>query len=73
MAEFGGSLVDDSVEAEAARDDIVTLDPNMSAGTTGDGIELEEVQAQPQSAERAPRPLVSLLHMSMGLADQTEL
>ena len=73
MAEFGGSLVDDSIEAEAARDDVMTSDPDMSAGTTGDGIELEEVQPQPQSVERTPRPSVSLLRMSMGLADQTEL
>ena len=42
MAEFGGSLVDESVEAEAARDDIVTPDPDMSSGTTGDVMKLEE-------------------------------
>ena len=39
MAEFGGSLVDDSVEAEAV----------------GDEIELEESQSRPQSTERTPR------------------
>ena len=39
MAEFGGSLVDDSVEVEAARDDIVAPDHNMSSGTTGNEIE----------------------------------
>ena len=47
MAEFGGSLVDGSVEAEAARDD----------------IELEEFQSQPQNAERMPGPSVSLVCM----------
>ena len=48
IAEFGGSLVDESVEAKAARDDIVNLDPDMSSGTTGDEIELEGFQSQPQ-------------------------
>ena len=48
MAEFGGSLVDENVEAEAAGDDIVTLDPDMSSGTMVDGIELEEAQPRRQ-------------------------
>ena len=47
MAEFGGSLADDSVEAKAA----------------GDEIELEESQSRPQSTERMPRLLVSLVCM----------
>ena len=47
VAEFGGSLVNDSFEAEMA----------------GDEIELEEFQSQPQSAERMPGPSVSLIHM----------
>ena len=62
MAEFGGSLVDESVEAEAAADDIVTPDPDMSSGMT-EGIELEEFQSRLHSAERTPGPSVSLLHM----------
>ena len=33
MAEFGGSLVEESVEAEAAEDEIVVP---VSSGTTGD-------------------------------------
>ena len=47
MAEFGVSLVDDSVETEAARDEIVTRAPDMSSGTTRDAseIELEEFQS----------------------------
>ena len=45
MAEFGGSLVDECVEAKATRD--VTLGLDMSSGTTGDVIELEEFQSQP--------------------------
>ena len=49
MAEFGGSLVDGSVEAEASRDDLVTLDPDISLGMTGDVIELERIQSRPQS------------------------
>ena len=55
MAEFGGSLVVDSVEAEAAGDDIVTPDPDMPSGMTEDGIELEEFQSRRQSTERTPR------------------
>ena len=47
IAEFGGSLVDESVEAEAV----------------GDVIELEEFWSQPQSAERMPGPSVSLVCM----------
>ena len=46
MGEFGSSLVDEHVEAEAMGD--VTPDPDMSSGTTGDVIELEEFQSQPQ-------------------------
>ena len=61
MAEFGGSLVDEHVEAETAGN--VTLDPDMSSETTGDVIELEEFLSQPQSAERMPRPLVSPVYM----------
>ena len=38
MAEFGGSLVDASVEAEAVGGEIVTPDPNMSLGTTREEI-----------------------------------
>ena len=57
MADFGGSLVNDSVEAEAVANEIVTLDPDMSSGTTGDALELEEFQSQPQSVERTPGPL----------------
>ena len=37
MEEFGGSLGDDSVEAEATRDEIVTPDPDISSGTRDDG------------------------------------
>ena len=62
-AEFGGSLVDDSVAAEAAGDEIVTPGPDMSSGTMGDEIELEEFQSWPQSAEKTPRPSVSLVRM----------
>ena len=42
MAEFGGSLVDESVEAETARDEIVSPDTDMSSGTTGDAMKLED-------------------------------
>ena len=41
MAEFGGSLVGESVEAEAAADEIVSV-PEKLSGTTGDEFELEE-------------------------------
>ena len=51
MAEFGGSLVDESVEAEAVGGGVVTLDPDISSGTTGDEIELEAFQSPPQGAE----------------------
>lgn len=37
MAEFEGSLVDESVEVEAAQDEVVAPDPDMSSGTTGAG------------------------------------
>ena len=50
MEEFGGSLVDKSVEAEAVGDVIVTLDPGMLSGMTGEAIELGEFQSLPQSA-----------------------
>ena len=65
MAELGGSLMDESVEAEAARDDIVTPDPDVSSGTTrtDDGIEQDEFQSRSQNAERTPRASVSLLRM----------
>ena len=59
MGEFGGSLVDECVEAEAMGD--VTPDPDMSSGTTGDVIELEEFQSH--SADRTPGPSVSLVCM----------
>ena len=61
MAEFGGSLVDESVEAEAAGD--VTPGSDMSSEMTGDMIELEEFQSQSQGAERMPGPSVSLVCM----------
>ena len=61
MAEFGGSLVDEHVEAEAVGD--VTPGSDMSSETTGDMIKLEEFQFQPQSAERMPGPSVSLVSM----------
>ena len=60
MAEFGGSLVDESVAAEALWEEV---EPSVPAGTTEGGIELEEFQPRPQSAERTPRPSVSLVHM----------
>ena len=63
MAEFGGSLVNDSMGAEAVGDEIVTLDLDMPSGMTGDAIELEEFQSQPQSAEWIPGPSVSLVCM----------
>ena len=59
MAEFGGSLVDDNVEAEAAGD--VTPAPDVSSGTTQEVIEL--FQSRPQSTERMPEPSVSLVRM----------
>ena len=49
MAEFGGSLVDESVEAEAMTDEIVTPDPDMSSETTGDEVEVEAFQSRRQS------------------------
>ena len=58
MPEFEGSLVDERGEAEAARDDIVALDPDISSGMTRDEIELEEFPSQRQSAERTPRPVI---------------
>ena len=48
MAEFGGSLVDESVDADASR---VEVGPDIPAGTTEDGTELEEFQSPgPQRA-----------------------
>ena len=49
MAEFGGSLVEDSVDAEATGDEVLTPDPDMLSGTTGNEIKLEEVQSWRQS------------------------
>ena len=49
MAEFGGSLVDDSVDAETTGDEVLTPDPDMLSGTTEDEIKLEEVQSWRQS------------------------
>ena len=45
MAEFGGSLVNDSVEAEVLTEE---ADPDMS-GMTRNEIELEEIQPRWQS------------------------
>ena len=50
MAEFGGSLVDESVDAEAVGCMIVSRDPDMSSRMTGDEIELAEVQPRRQSS-----------------------
>ena len=47
MAEFGVSLVNESVEAEAVANEIVTPDPDMSSGTAGD--EPEAFQSRRQS------------------------
>ena len=49
MAEFGGSLVGDNVEAEAAGDDVVAPDPDISSGTMRNEVMLEEVQSRQQS------------------------
>ena len=49
MAEFGGSLIDDSVDAEAA----------------GDEIELEDFQSQPWSAERTQPSETGFLRASI--------
>ena len=46
MAEFGDSLVDERIEAEAAGEMIVAPYPDTSSGTTGDEIELEEALSQ---------------------------
>ena len=62
-AESGGSLADESVEAEAVGGEIVTPDPNVSSGMMGDEIELEEFQPRSQSTERMSEPSVSLVHM----------
>ena len=45
MAEFGGSLVNDTVKAEASMEEV---DADMSE-TTGNEIELEENQPRQQS------------------------
>ena len=63
MVEFGGSLVDKSVEAKAAANEIVALDPDMLSRAMGDAIELEEFQPWPRIVERTPRPSVSLVCM----------
>ena len=47
MAEFGSSLVDGN-EAEASMEE---GDPGVPAGTTENGIDVEEFQPQPQDAE----------------------
>ena len=47
MAEFGGSLADESVEAEAAVNEIMTPLPDMLSGTMGGEIELEVFQSRP--------------------------
>ena len=49
MAEFGGSLVDDSVDVEAGEDEIVAPDHNVLSGTTGNEIEAEAFQSRRQS------------------------
>ena len=48
MAEFGGSLVDESIEAEGSREGV---EPDVPAEMTRDGIELEELQSQLHGAE----------------------
>ena len=48
MSEFGGSLVDESVEAEASRED---SGPDIIAGMIEHGVELEEFQSRTQGAE----------------------
>ena len=48
MSEFGGSLVDESVEAEASRED---SGPDIIAGMNEHGVELEEFQSRTQGAE----------------------
>ena len=60
MAEFGGSLVDENAEAEGSREEVET---GMSAGTTEEGIELDEYQSQPQDAELTDVIGESLLHL----------
>lgn len=45
MAEFGGSLVNGSIEAEVSREE---AEHGIHAGTTEDGIELEDSQSRPQ-------------------------
>ena len=48
MSEFGGSLVDEGIEAEDSKEE---AEHGIPAGITEDGIELEDSQSQPQSAE----------------------
>ena len=48
MAEFGGSLVEESVEAGVSRGEV---EPAVAAGMTEDEVELEECQSWPQGAE----------------------
>ena len=77
MAEFGGSLVDDSVaKAEAAADDIVTPGPDMVSGITRDEIELKEFESWRQCTGTTEAMVIigeSSSHMDRpGPADQTE-
>ena len=75
MAEFGGSLVDDSVEAEAVADDIVTPGPDMLSGMMGDEIELEGFESWRQCTGTTEALVIgeSSSHVDRpGLADQTE-
>ena len=48
MAEFGGSLVDESIEAEGSREEV---EPGVPAGMAEDGIELEGFQFHLHGAE----------------------
>ena len=48
MAEFGGSLADEGVEAEGSREEV---EPGIPAGTTEDGMELHGFHPRPQDAE----------------------
>ena len=47
MEEFGGSLADESVEAEAAANKIMTPVPDVLLRTMGGEIELEGFQSRP--------------------------
>ena len=48
MSEFGGPLVDESVETEASRED---SGPDIPTEMTERGIELEEFQSRTRGAE----------------------